>query len=93
MFPEKRRDVEEPQGVVLVQAEEVSAARTPVAPEQVRAFAHQMEDSVLPARWAIFDVHVGQVLGLLRGRGLESPQRPPKDPAPMLHRDLCGSAS
>ena len=62
--PEKRRDVEEPQGVVLVQAEEMSAVRTPVAPEQVRTFAHQMEDTLLPARWAILDVHVGQVLGL-----------------------------
>ena len=86
---QKWRDVEEPPGVVLVQAEEMSAIRTPVAPEQVRTFAHQMEDPVLPARWAILDVHDGQVLGLLRGRGLETPQRPAKDPAPMhvgIHR-------
>ena len=79
--------MEEPPGVVLVQAEEMSAVRTPVAPEQVRTFAHQMEDPVLPARWAILDVHDGQVLGLLRGRGLETPQRPAKDPAPMLRAD------
>lgn len=46
-----------------------------------------MEDPVLPARWAILDVHDGQVLGLLRGRGLETPQRPAKDPAPMLRAD------
>ena len=64
---QKWRDVEEPPGVVLVQAEEMSAVRTPVAPEQVRTFAHQMEDPVLPARWAMLDVHNGQVLGLLRG--------------------------
>ena len=81
---QKWRDVEEPPGVILVQAEEMSAIRTPVAPEQVRTFAHQMEDPVLPARWAILDVHDGQVLGLLRGRGLETPQRPAKNPAPML---------
>ena len=61
---QKWRDVEEPPGVVLVQAEEMSAVRTPVAPEQVRTFAHQMEDTLLPARWALLDVHVGQVLGL-----------------------------
>ena len=79
--------MEEPPGVVLVQAEEMSAVRTPVAPEQVRTFAHQMEDPVLPARWAILDVHNGQVLGLLRGRGLDTPQRPAKDPAPMLRAD------
>ena len=86
-LPQKWRDVEEPPGVVLVQAEEMSAVRTPVAPEQVRTFAHQMEDPVLPARWAILDVHDGQVLGLLRGRSLETPQRPAKDPAPMLRAD------
>jgi hypothetical protein len=85
--PQKWRDVEEPSGVVLVQAEEMSAVRTPVAPEQVRTFAHQMKDSVLPARGAILDVHDGQVLGLFRGRSLESPQGPAKDPAPMLRAD------
>ena len=84
---QKWRDVEEPPGVVLVQAEEMSAVRTPVAPEQVRTFAHQMEDPVLPARRAMLDVHVGQVLGLLRGRGLETPQRSAKDPAPTLRAD------
>ena len=85
--------MEEPQGVVLVQAEEMSAVRTPVAPEQVRTFAHQMEDPVLPARWAILDFHDGQVLGLLRGRGLETPQRPAKDPAPMLRADTTAPVS
>ena len=92
-LPEKRRDVEEPQGVVLVQAEEMSAVRTPVAAEQVRTFAHQMEDTLLPARWALLDVHVGQVLGLgIRRLPHGACQRSRKRFAPSLGRRgrICG---
>ena len=48
----KWRDVDEHSGVVFVQAEEMSAVRTPVVPERVRTFAHQSKTP--------FFLHAGQ---------------------------------
>ena len=67
----KRRDVAENSRVVLMQAEEMSAARTAVVPERVRTFTHKVEGSVLPARWTLLDLRhdLGQPSSFLESPG------------------------
>ena len=57
--------------MVLVHAEEMSAARTAVVPERVRPFTHKMEGSVLPARWTLLDLRhdLGQPSSFLESPG------------------------
>jgi len=67
----KWRDVDEHSGVVLVQAEEMSAVRTRVVPERVRTLTHKTEGPVLPARWTLLDLRhdLGQPSSFLESSG------------------------